>query len=447
MFPGDLGWCAISLSGLTLFVMIVVAVTILVVCLCFALAALGPARQPRVHGGTDASLQAVLKAVPLLWSCPRGPLDFASAFQLLVFAVHMSWQERNFDRHYEFEREEFEVTLPGESTDGCPDSVAIMWLRAAKGQPPRELPADAPIVILCPGLNCYTSSLPGTSVYSALLTRPWRVGVFEKRGVGPSATRKLRSPAFHLFGHPSDLHAVVLQTQSRWPNAPLHIVGVSSGDGLTGSYASIYGAEVKSLRSVLLLVGGEDYNCAFQAPNATWLSKVLFDYALLATTKIRFLHRNETILRANNSHAYDAAAGSTTLQEFYDICMRHFSGYSDPEEAERRINAFSGGCACLREMPVPFLYVCTLDDPVAPGGPRPEWVTVIKECENAALALFPCGSHLGCYDSWRFTRWVDDLVIQWVEAFLTIDISNVKMDSTPIGNENEYLSHINRRCE
>jgi predicted alpha/beta-fold hydrolase len=379
-----------------------------------ALMMCAPPWKPQLVGGTGAKLQSILKSVPLLWACPRGPLDFWSALHLLVFALQMTWQEMKFEEHYDFDRDELETELPGESTDGCPGRVSLLWLRSAKGHSPSKLADDAPIVLLCPGLNCYAKALPGTSIYTALLERPWRVAVFEKRGVSDN---KLQSPAFHLFGHPSDLHTAVQHIESTYPGAPLYIVGVSSGNGLTASYASLYGGQVKSLRSVLLLVGGEDYNCAFEAPNATWLSKLVFDGVLLATTKMRFLKRNEKLLRAKDSAAYDTAMNSKTLQSCYDICMRHFSGYSDPSEAEKRINRFSGGCECLREIPVPFLYVCTLDDPVAPGGPRPEWLKVIKECENAAVALFPCGSHLGCYDSWRFTRWLDRLVIQWVDAF------------------------------
>merc|ERR1719394_2068943 len=96
-----------------------------------------------------------------------------------------------------------------------------------------------------------------------------------------------------------------------------------------------------------------------------------------------------------------------TLQEFYDRMMLHFSGYSNREEAEQRINAFSGGNECLLKMQVPFLVVFTEDDPVSPGGPKPSWVEVIRRCERAALAMYPNGSHCACYDGWRGRKWMD----------------------------------------
>jgi len=381
-----------------------------------ALVILKPHRYPRVLGGT--SMQNILHSVPLLWSCPRGPLDFSTTIQLIVFALQGMWQEAHFADDYVTEDEEVTVTLPGSSAEKGEDVVLIRWIHHEKENPSRELAADTPIVLLCPGLNCYSASLPGTSVYSVLLQRPWRVAVYEKRGVGPAAgNRFLKSPVFHMFGHPSDLHEAVLRIQSKFPAAPLHMIGISSGNGLVGSYSVLYGNEATSLRSSMLLVGGEDYNCAFVAPRPTWLTKKLFDVVLLRTSKSRLLEKNEKLLRSKNEDAYVAARRSETHQDFYDIIMRHFSGYSDPDEAERRINAFSGGCGGLATLKKPLLYVCTEDDPVAPGGPRESWISVMKQCENAACVLFPCGSHLGCYDSLRLTRWLDQLVVQWVDAF------------------------------
>mmetsp|Transcript_83003 Transcript_83003/g.130553 ORF Transcript_83003/g.130553 Transcript_83003/m.130553 type:complete len:423 (+) Transcript_83003:54-1322(+) len=377
-----------------------------------------PHRYPRIIGGRSSKMQKILSSIPLLQSCPRGPLDFSTTLQLIVFALQGQWQERNFEKDYVTEDETITVTLPGRSAEKGDDVVSIRWICRETNSAPRELPEQAPIVLLCPGLNCYTASLPGTAIYSVLLQHPWRVGVFEKRGVGPSAgSRFLQMPVFHMFGHPSDLHEAVLQIQKRFPGAPLYLVGISSGNGLVGSYSTLYGNEATSLRSSMLLIGGEDYNCAFRAPRSTWLTRMLFDVVLLGTSKARYLEKNAKVLRSKNEDAWNAAHRSMTHQQFYDIVMRHFSGYSDPDEAESRINAFSGGCENLRNLAKPFLYVCTEDDPVAPGGPRESWVSVIKQCENAALAYFPCGSHLACYDSLRLTRWLDQLVVQWIDAF------------------------------
>eukprot|EP00401_Gymnodinium_catenatum_P039411 CAMPEP_0117475334 /NCGR_PEP_ID=MMETSP0784-20121206/9741_1 /TAXON_ID=39447 /ORGANISM="" /LENGTH=422 /DNA_ID=CAMNT_0005269577 /DNA_START=98 /DNA_END=1367 /DNA_ORIENTATION=- len=383
--------------------------------------AFGSPFKPITYGGICERMQAILCAVPLLSACPRPPLDISGAVQIAIFALQMCWQELRCREQYVFDEEDVEVVLPGESSDGCHDNIVVSWLRTAKGDSdsqggaPPELPADAPIILISPGLNCYASNLPGTSAYQGLLQRRWRVAVFQKRDGSSRRAwppRALLSPFRPPVGppHRDPSHPVALAQR---PSAP---VGFSSGNGLVGSYMALYGSETTAVRSALLLLGGENYNMAFVPPRGTLLTKLVFDWSLLSATKFRFLQRNEAVLRNHNMEAYDKALAAPTLQEFYDIAMKHFSGYKDHAEAERRINAFSTGNECMLNFQKPFLVAFTTDDPVAPGGPRESWVRVIEKCEYAALALFPSGSHLGCYDSLRLTRWVDKLMIQWLDA-------------------------------
>jgi predicted alpha/beta-fold hydrolase len=342
-----------------------------------------------------------------------------SILQLFAFAAQMMWQELRCGSQYEFDIELFNVTLPGDSTAGFADNVRVRWVQGTKGSQRRQLPPHAPIVLLTPGLNCYAGNLPGTAVYTKLLEQPWRIGVYEKRGVGSADDKlsKLKAPVFHMFGHPSDLHSVIKQLVVRWPDAPIHLVGMSSGNGLTSSYLALHGGEVPNLQSCLCLIGGEDYNTAFSPPQGNWLSRAVFDGALLAASKQRMLCRNSSILQGYSAKGYEAAMSAQTQQAFYDVCMSEFSGYSDREEAERRINPWNGGTnECMLSFRVPYLVCFCEDDPVAPGGPRKSWVDIISKCEFAALAMFQTGSHLACYDSWHLSRWVDRLTVEWIKA-------------------------------
>jgi len=372
----------------------------------------GP-QKPKVVGGTSARMQGILDAMPTLHKLPSPPLGIGGTVQLILMFLQMTWEEWRFDTVYNVVVEEVHVTLPGKSTPGHPDIVRLRWVSDKALPPPAP---DAPIVVVCPGLSCYSASLPGTSLYPGLLAKGWRVAVYEKRGVGPLGTPPIKEPVYHLFGHPSDLHTVMLQVQEHYPKAPLHMVGISSGNGVTGSYCSMYADQLKNLRSCLLLIGGEDYNEAFTPPRSNWLSTLLCDYVLLPAGKERFAARNVEVLSKHSKKGYDSVMSAPTLQEVYNRSMLHFSGYTDREEAERRINAFSGGCECLTSMKVPLLVVATEDDPIAPGGPKDSWVKVITHCERAALASYPNGSHVGCYDGWHGKKWVDRLAVEWVEA-------------------------------
>lgn len=372
-------------------------------------------QKPKLYGGLSKKMQAIMRRVDLLSACPQ--IGAPSALQLVLYVVQMMWQEWFCDSQYEFDIELFPVTLAGDSSECFQDVVQVKWLKGRKGSKQRQIPADAPIVLLTPGLNCYAANLPGTAVYTKLLEQPWRIGVYEKRGVGHVGGSTLKAPVFHMFGHPSDLHIVVQQIVSRWPDASLHLMGMSSGNGLTSSYLALHGHEIPNLRSCLLLIGGEDYNSAFMPPRGNWLSRIVFDSFLLAASRERMVRRNEAVLRAYNSKGFEAAMKAKTMQEFYDVCMESFSGYTDREEAERRINPFNGGTnTCMLSFKVPCLVCFTEDDPVAPGGPRSSWVDVVDKCEYAALAIFPTGSHLACYDSWSLSRWVDRLAVEWVQA-------------------------------
>lgn len=70
----------------------------------------------------------------------------------------------------------------------------------------------------------------------------------------------------------------------------------------------------------------------------------------------------------------------------------------------------------------PLLQVATDDDPVLPGGPRPDWLLNYANSSHAGCAVFPHGTHLVCYDRLDIrTRWVDRLVVQWIDA-VTADL-------------------------
>lgn len=148
---------------------------------------------PRVFGGVNTRMQKILLRIPLLSVCPE--LKLPSALQLVIYAFQMMWQEWYFDSTYATDVETFPVTLPGDSTEGCADHVRVTWVHGRKGCK-RALPPDAPIILLTPGLNCYSANLPGTAVYAKLLEQPWRIAVFEKRGVGGKCSNVPESSRF-----------------------------------------------------------------------------------------------------------------------------------------------------------------------------------------------------------------------------------------------------------
>mmetsp|Transcript_11905 Transcript_11905/g.38270 ORF Transcript_11905/g.38270 Transcript_11905/m.38270 type:complete len:447 (-) Transcript_11905:112-1452(-) len=386
---------------------------------------------PLLLGGHAPEVGELLARMPILWEALPPPFLLSNpVVQLLIFTVQQCLQERAAPKRYAFEDESLEVDLPdldaleaspsdataspdalsGSRSPGSRDTVVLSWLKTSV-----SLPDDAPVVLIAPGLNCTKESLPGTSVYDALLSRPCRVATYHKRAIGGL----LAAPIFHLFGHPSDFQAAIEHIAGSWPRAPIHIVGYSSGNGLTGSHAAIYGSKPHpNIRSYLLLVGGANYNVAFAPERPNVWSSLLLDYGLLYFTKQRVLLRNREVLSAADPDGFEKAVGSRTMQGLYDLCMRHFCGFPRDRagEAEAKLNPFSGGVGVLKPCRVPLLWVLTEDDPVMPGGPPASWMETLGGLDFAALAMFKHGSHCACYTSWRLERWVDRLLLEWLDA-------------------------------
>merc|ERR1712050_33161 len=107
-------------------------------------------------------------------------------------------------------------------------------------------------------MMCGESSLPGTMIYPVLLQRKCRVAVYLKRGNANAG--RLRSPAFHVFGHPSDLEFVLATLARRRPGASIHVITYSAGNGLGVSHGIIHGGETLAVKSYLLNFGGGDMN-------------------------------------------------------------------------------------------------------------------------------------------------------------------------------------------
>lgn len=281
---------------------------------------------PRLFYRHDGSLSSIIDSVPLLHSrLPQPALLSSHLLQMVVFGAQILFQQLCCS--YEFEREEVAVELD----DGrARDAVMLSWLHRKKDKVP--LPAEAPIVLICPGLCNHEYNLPGTHVYRQLLKRPWRVAVFLKRGVAAP----LRAPVVHVFGHPADLKMTVNHITARYPHAPIHIVGFSAGNGVGGSLASLHAQQCPAVRSYLLLCGGSDFrHIEPEQPQQLWpYTPVLLNLLLTPSIQANLVARHEKVLRAHDAGAYAEVMAATSVQEVYDGLSAHFSGHEGEAESQ-----------------------------------------------------------------------------------------------------------------
>eukprot|EP00933_Yihiella_yeosuensis_P072939 TRINITY_DN81497_c0_g1_i1.p1 TRINITY_DN81497_c0_g1~~TRINITY_DN81497_c0_g1_i1.p1 ORF type:complete len:435 (-),score=81.91 TRINITY_DN81497_c0_g1_i1:199-1503(-) len=372
---------------------------------------------PVLYGGRSKRLKELLSRMPSMSQPEEAPAMFGGAvMQLIVFCFHQCVQEqRVFRGRYEFEDVNFKVKVDDAELD-TEDEILVSWLKRVGDRRLDELPEDAPLVVVCPGLNCSKESIPGTSVYDTCVERGCRVLVHHKRGIG----RPVKKPVIHIFGHPSDFQAVLEYAASKYPKAGIHILGYSSGNGLAGSHAALYAdSMIPQVKSYCLLVGGANYNTAFAPENSNYQTELLFDKGLILVTKDRMLRKNSEVLKKANPDAFKLATEATKMQDVYDICHRYFSGYSEKQidYAEAKLNPLGNGLDVMQAIKVPLLWVLTEDDPVMPGGPPKSWLASLEKLDNCVLAMFRQGSHLACYRNWRLERWIDDILGEWLDAF------------------------------
>lgn len=363
----------------------------------------GPQKPPRLHGG--GNMQHIFDAVPLLTQ-PLSRLQYNDILQLAFVAASNVFGKNP----HKFASKELKVQLRGDSV--LKDSDGSVWIHWLETQ--QKLKEDSPIVIMVPGLANTKDSLPGCTIYDILVQKPWRVVTYEKRGVGHGHA-KLTSPIFHMFGHPSDFHTAVQAIKESYPKAPLHIISFSAGNGLSGTYLRAYSETLgPNYRGCLMLNGGEDYNKGTILRRAGTVDN-LVEARLVQFVRNYYVRDNAEMLKAHNPEAFAAAMGAKDLHEFYLATMRGFSGFSDPDEAEKRINGFLGGNGWFpsHEGP-PCLGMYTADDPIG-WHLSDEWIANLEASPNVAGVVFAHGSHCASYNV-EGGRWCDTLIVQWVEA-------------------------------
>eukprot|EP00747_Dinoflagellata_sp_TGD_P156757 gnl/TRDRNA2_/TRDRNA2_177685_c1_seq21.p1 gnl/TRDRNA2_/TRDRNA2_177685_c1~~gnl/TRDRNA2_/TRDRNA2_177685_c1_seq21.p1 ORF type:complete len:422 (-),score=28.19 gnl/TRDRNA2_/TRDRNA2_177685_c1_seq21:21-1286(-) len=365
-------------------------------------------KAPKVLGGH--AMQDILKRIEVLCEPQLTPGLYCSGdIAIVVQALETQWNSMRCP--FTFQREYVSVDIDG----SYEDRVAVAWLER-----PDILPDDAPIVVIIPGLCCDEANLPGISVYPELIKRKCRVGVFLKRGVA----QLLEAPALHFFGHPSDLQAVIDLITDRYPQAGIHVVSFSSGNGLAGSHSILTPRDKLAVKSYLIMFGGSDYNalCRNSCSSRMCSSWLVVDVVLARAAKEFFLVPNRRVLEQHNAGGYRAAMQSRNFQELHNAVMGTFSGYSNLAEADVRTNGFSNGAQGFGSVHVPCLWVTCADDPILPGGPNESWCDHLKESDFVALAVFRRGSHGAAYESLRLAHWSDRLLGQWLDAVFDAEL-------------------------
>jgi predicted alpha/beta-fold hydrolase len=252
------------------------------------------------------------------------------------------------------------------------DFVDLDWLDGRTG---------APLVVLFHGLEGSSRSHYAIALMRAVMERGWHGVVYHYRGCGGAPNRLPR--AYHS-GDTAEPEWVMPRIKARFPDAPVHVVGVSLGGNLLlkwlgerGPAASDLVATVAAVSAPLdLMASGDALERGFNP---------FYARAFLATLKPKVV---EMLDRHPGLCNRERLLGARTMREFDDVFTAPVHGFRDTDDYWTRASSKPW----LARIAVPTLVVNARNDPFLPERALPEPSEVSK---HVTLEFPAQGGHVG----------------------------------------------------
>ena len=215
------------------------------------------------------------------------------------------------------------------------------------------------------------------------------------------------TPRFNLLGDPRDTaEAINAVKDAVGPNAPIFAVGLSAGSAALIRYLGEAGEKTPVKAAVAISPG-------HRLPDAWERCHRVYNRILTDKVRRHFLEPNTNVLAMHpyGPAALEAGLKASAIREFVErTCV--FSGVSSHDEYTRDTDP----CLVAGRVAVPTLAISAMDDPVCSSvGIDP---TLFDNNPNLVLASTERGSHLAFYQGFTAVPWVDDAVVQWLDAAL-----------------------------
>lgn len=287
-------------------------------------------------------------------------------------------------------------------------TVALDWEH--NPQPDQTLHADAPVLILLPGLTGGSCDSYVMYAVKRAASRGMRAVVFNGRGTAESP---VTVPQYYSASFTGDMRAVVDLVHKRYPSASLVAAGWSLGANILVRYlgeegrASPLVAAVSMCNPFDLVISNNHFEKGFNR---------IYDLNLAnSLKKIHMKHLR--IWKGRNLHekGFDLplAESCKTIREFDEAITIHSFGWPS-------VNEYYKGSSSSLSIPhvmKPLLCIQALDDPIAPQEAIPYEALSANPC--TVLVTTELGGHLGwCAgdEGPRKHPWSDRPMIEWLEA-------------------------------
>jgi predicted alpha/beta-fold hydrolase len=267
------------------------------------------------------------------------------------------------------------------------DLLSLVW----NDHSPRP---HAPLVVLLHGLAGSTQSSNIRGISAALTARGVSVVAVNFRGCGPVPSHKARG--YHA-GETEDVEAVLASLGQRFPDSPLHAVGISLGGNVLLCHLGSRGASSPLHRAVAVCPPVDLQRCMESL--STGLARG-YQWYLLRGLKQTAL-RKQSVLQSAGVDV-SAVQNSRSFRDFDDAVTAPLFGFHDADDYYTRCSSRS----FLRGIHVPTTVLFAADDPFM----HPSMIPAPHELAPAVrFEVSARGGHVGFVSGWG-RCWLDQRV-------------------------------------
>ncbi|KAL4433399.1 hypothetical protein ABPG77_010252 [Micractinium sp. CCAP 211/92] len=352
--------------------------------------------RPNVQGQSTSWNSAILSLCPTLTAPYRLAAGLNNGHVETIFAA---WFRRK--PHVMYEREV--VHMPD---GGC------VALDTEEAPPGKQLPEDAPVLILLPGL---TGGSEDSYVQHAVVharEAGIRAVVFNSRGTSGSP---VQTAQFYSASFTEDMRNVVAHVRNRYPRSLLFAAGWSLGANIMTRYL---GEEQERTPISAAVAMCNPFNLPLSDANFHKGFNKIYDWNLARSLNSIYkqhhhLFEKEAATPQGRPYRADLALNAKTIRDFDDAITRVAFGWPS-------VDAYYAGSSSSLSIPdvrIPLLIIQAEDDPIAPKEAIP--FEAIQANPNCLLVLTPTGGHLGWCggpDGATGAPWTDAAVAEYFTA-------------------------------
>ncbi|KAK9809973.1 hypothetical protein WJX72_002837 [[Myrmecia] bisecta] len=273
--------------------------------------------------------------------------------------------------------------------------------------PQQDLPADAPVLILLPGLTGGSHDAYVRHMVGAARSYGIRAVVFNSRGTSDSP---VTSPQFYSASFTGDMREVVRLVRQRYPDSLLLAAGWSLGANILVRYLGEEGdktpieAAVSMCNPFNLVVADQNFHVGFNR---------IYDHNLANSLRAIYAKHAHLFEGLEGEYQPQLAARCRTIREFDDALTRCSFGWPS-------VDAYYAGSSSSLSIPhvkIPLLCIQAADDPIAPAGCIP--YDAIRKNSHCLLAVTPAGGHLGWCSGPEAplgAPWTDQAVVEFLTS-------------------------------